>query len=140
MAFLNRQQLLAKEDLEIRKVDLGKGDFVYVKQMTARERDTLEQTLLTKVVGKDGGATYEQNLKDFRSKLAVNTVCDEKGNLLLKPGDFETLANSISAARMERIINVAQELNKITHEDKDALVKNSGNDPAGASPSDSAKN
>ena len=36
MTLLDRNALLAKEKLDVVKVDLGKGDFVFVRQMTGR--------------------------------------------------------------------------------------------------------
>jgi hypothetical protein len=132
MGLLNRKKLLEKQKLEIVKVDLGKDVdsneeiFVYVKQMTGRERDTFERTL-TKEKRDDKGKIkdYDQALEDFRAKLAVSTVCDEEGNLLLRPQDYPELSQNMSAARLEKIINKAQELNKISEDDKTALVKNS---------------
>lgn len=123
MAILKREDLLKKEELKTVKVDLGKGDFVYVRQMTGRERDRFEQSLL-KQVNKKGQIVYEQSLEDFRAKLAVNTICDSEGNNLLNPEDYGTLSQHMSAARLERIVEVAQELNKITDKDKENLVKN----------------
>lgn len=120
MALLNRDALLRKEELEIEKVDLGKGDFVYVRQMTGRERDQYERSLMRET--KDGG--FEKHLDDFRAKLAVCTMCDEKGNLLLKFEDVAALSQMMSAARLDKIINKAQELNKMTEEDKEEILKN----------------
>ena len=37
MALLDRKKLLTKEDFKVEKVDLGDGDFVYVRQMSGRE-------------------------------------------------------------------------------------------------------
>lgn len=125
---LNRDALLKKEELKKEKVDLGGGKFVYVRQMTGRERDRFEQSLLKEVKGPKGKVSYEKSLEDFRAKLAVNTVCDEKGNNLLEPDDTETLSTHMSAAKLEKIVDAAQELNKITEEDKEAIVKNSGGD------------
>jgi hypothetical protein len=123
MAVLNRDSLLKKEDLEIVKVDLGKGDFVYVRQMTGRERDRFEQSLIKENKNAEGG--YEKSLDDFRAKLAVCTLCDAEGKALLQPGDVGTLSQNMSAARLEKIINTAQKINKISEEDKENLVKNS---------------
>ena len=46
----------------------------------------------------------------------------------------------MSAKRLEKIINVAQKLNAITEEDKEALVKNSEAVLDGNSNSDSVEN
>jgi hypothetical protein len=126
---LDRAALLTKEKLEVVKVDLGNDEFVYVRQMTGHERDAFEQSLLKK--NRDSKGTvigYEQATEDFRAKLAVLTICDENGTLLLTPGDFKVLSMSMSAKRLETIINKAQELNKISEEDKENLVKNSEGD------------
>lgn len=124
MGLLTREQLLKKEELKKKKVDFGNGDYVYVRQMTGRERDRFENSLLKEKKNRHGEITYEQATEDFRAKLAVNTLCDENGNSLLKPGDYELLSKNMSAAKLDRIAEVAQELNRITDKDKDNLVKN----------------
>lgn len=140
MGLLNRGSLLKREDLKIEKVDLGNEEFIFVRQMTGRERDQFEKSLFKEVVDKKGRPDYERNLSDFRAKLAVNTVCDEKGNMLLNPDDYEQLSKSMSAYRLEKIVNAAQKLNNITDDDKEGLVKNSGGDQPAASNSGLQKN
>jgi hypothetical protein len=145
MGLLNRKKLLEKQKLDIVKVDLGTDEgeeiYVYVKQMTGRERDTFERTLTKEKRDSKGKIKdYEQALEDFRAKLAVSTVCDEEGNLILRPQDYPELSQNMSAARLEIIINKAQELNKISEEDKDALTKNSEADLDANSNSGSAEN
>lgn len=125
---LNREALLKKEQLKVQQVDLPDGDFVFVRMMTGRERDLFERSLLKEVLDKKGNTTYKQSLEDFRAKMVVNVVCDELGNNLLKPGDYNLLSQNMSAAKLELIVNAAQELNKITEADKEALVKNSDAD------------
>ena len=123
---LNRTKLLEREDLQIEKVEFENGDFVFVRQMTGHERDTFEQSLLKKKRDNKGTIIgYEQATEDFRAKLAVVTMCNEKGDLLLQAADYMLLSNSMSAKRLEKIINVAQGLNAISEEDKENLVKNS---------------
>jgi hypothetical protein len=136
---LKRNQLLTKEELKIEKVDLGKDEFVYVRQMTGRERDRFEQSLMKEVKQADGEVNYERSLEDFRAKLAVNTICDEKGNNLLEPDDYPTLSKHMSAARLELIVNKSQDLNRISQKDKENLVKNSDGAPSAASTSNSVK-
>lgn len=137
MGFLDKAALLKKEELEVVKVDLGKGDFVYVRQMTGRERDKFEQSLIKENKNAEGG--FEKALDDFRAKLAVCTVCDEGGKLVLTPADAPLLSQMMSAARLEKIVNKAQEMNKITEEDKENLTKNLKDGPAVSSPSDSVE-
>ena len=141
MKTLNRAALLTKEKLEVVLVDLGKDECVYVRQMTAYERDKFEQSLRKEVSNPRTGETkIELLLENFRAKLAVYTVCDEKGTPIFEVEDFETLSKSMSASRMEKIINVAQEINAITEKDKEGLLKNSEADQVGNSTSASAKN
>ena len=128
MAFMDRKKLLVKEKLEVIKVELGNGDFVFVRQMTGRERDRFEQSLMREIRTKRGEVDYVRALEDFRAKLAVHTLCDEEGENLLKPEDMVKLSTSMSAKRLELIVNTAQELNRISDEDKEALVKNSVGD------------
>jgi hypothetical protein len=137
---LDRSQLLAKEELKIEKVDLGKDEFVYVRAMTGRERDYFERSLIKEVKNNKGEVvSYDKSLEDFRAKLAVNTLCDEGGALILHHNDYGTLSQNMSAARLEKIVNVAQGLNAISEEDKEALVKNSEADLVGNSNSDSVE-
>jgi len=140
-SLLNREALLTKEKLEIAKVEFENGDYVFVRQMTGHERDAFEQSLLKKVRDAKGTViSYEQATEDFRAKLAVLTICDEEGNIVLEPKDYHALSRSMSAKTLETIINKAQELNKITEEDKEGLVKNSVADQDGNSSSDLPEN
>ncbi len=126
MALLNKKQLLSRDDLEIKKVYLNDEDYVCVRQMTAKERDTFEQSMLKPIKDQQGNIIdYEREMENFRAKLAVSTICDDNGKLLLNFNDYLSLSQSMSAKKMERIINTAQELNKITEDDKEAMVKNS---------------
>lgn len=136
MALLNREKLLTKEELKREKVDLGGGEYVYVRQMTGRERDAFEQSILKVEDRADGGIEYKRAFEDFRAKLAVCTICDDKGELLLKSRDAAQLSMSMSAAKLELIVNAAQELNRITQQDKEALIKNSAGDQSVGSTSD----
>ena len=140
---LNRESLLKKEVLEVVEVDLGDGTHVFVREMTGRERDTFEQSLYfidESQLDKKGNPKMEKRLGDFRAKLAVCTICDAEGELILKSGDFEQLSMNMSASKLERIVDVAQPLSKISEKDKEELVKNSDAGQAGNSSSDSAEN
>jgi hypothetical protein len=138
---LNRKKLLEKEKLQIEKVELENDDFVFVRQMTGRERDTFEQSLLKKNKDSKGQViSFEQSLDDFRAKLAVVTLCDEEGKSLLLPTDYSMLSINMSAKTLETIVNAAQKLNKISEQDKEELVKNSDAGQEDNSSSGSAEN
>lgn len=126
MALLDREALLKKQELKITKVDLGE-DFVYVRQMTGRDRDAFERSLWVKRFDKNGRPDgFEQDLLDFRAKLAVRTLCDEEGTLLLKAEDIPILSQNMTAKNLDLIVSEAQKLNGISEADKENLVKNSG--------------
>jgi len=138
---MGKEALLAKDKLEIVKVEFEDGNYVFVRQMTGHERDTFEQSLIRKIRDKKGAVTsYEQATEDFRAKLAVLTICDEAGDPVLEAKDYPVLSRNMSAKRLETIINKAQELNKISEEDKEELVKNSEVGQADDSNSDSVSN
>jgi hypothetical protein len=139
MKGLSREDLLKKQDLLTEKVVLSKTECVYVRQMTGRERDRFEQSLMKEVKGTDGQIEFTRSLDDFRAKLAVYTLCDEQGKNLMQPGDVGLLSQNISAARLELIVNMAQKLNKISDDDKENLVKNSEAAQSGDSISDCAE-
>lgn len=135
MALLDRKKLLQKQELRIEKVNLTQDDFVFVREMTARERDRFEQSLMTE----DNKGDYVRSLDDFRAKLAVHTVCDENGNSILTPNDYPLLSKNMRAKDLEKIINKAQEMNRISESDKEELVKNSSDGQSEDSTLDSAE-
>lgn len=140
MKLLNRTDLLQKEKLEVVLVDLGNDEGIYVRQMTGNERDKFEQSLRRTVKDKKGNTAFELALDNFRSKLVVCCACDEAGTLLFKPEDYALLSQSITASKLEKIVNVAQKLNAISEEDKEELVKNLGAGETGNSTLDSVEN
>ena len=63
---LNRSGLLKKEKLDVVKVDLGNDEYVFVRQMTGRERDQFEASLRKEIKDSKGKITdYEIALSDF---------------------------------------------------------------------------
>jgi len=121
---LNREQLLAKEKIEVKEVDLGNENVIYVKQMTGKERDDFEQSVLRTKKDAKGKTEYEAVVEDFRTKLIVKTACDEKGNLIFNVDDARTLSQNMSAKTIDKIVEASQELNGISEKDKEDLIKN----------------
>ena len=135
--FLTKEMLLdVQDELAIEKVDLktSKGvlrGHVYVREMTAKEKDTWEGSLrkeMPAIGGQKGGQQTEikMNLADYRTKLAICTLCDANGERIfdMLPKTIAALGKQLSATNMEAIADTANRLNKITEEDQDALVKN----------------
>jgi hypothetical protein len=127
MAFLNREELLKKEQFKVERIDFPNGDFVFVRQMSSKMKDALENSVLKKVV-KNGKTDFEQDLTGFSAKLAALSLCDEEGNLLLSLKDADLLADNKPAEMIDRISTKAGILNGISVEAKAEAVKNSEND------------
>ncbi len=141
MGLLSREDLLREGQLEVVKVELGNDEFVYVRAMSGHDRDVFEQSLLKEKLDEKGNLKgYDRSMEDFRAKLAVLTICDEKGELLLAAKDYPMLSKRISITKLEKIITAAQNLNKISEQDKEDLVKNSNAGLEDSSSSGSAEN
>jgi hypothetical protein len=116
---LDRDSILKQSDLvkQIVKVPEWGGE-VWVRGMTAKERDDFEASIITR-----RGSTQVVNMKNVRAKLAAYSICDEDGNLLFSEKDIDELAQK-SATALQRIFEVAQVLSGITEEATEELVKN----------------
>lgn len=107
---LTRDLILAADDRPLEKVYVPdwRGS-VYVRTMSARERDRLELA----VTGK--------SLDNIRARFAVATVCDSQGNLLFRSEDAEALGEK-SARALDTLAPVIQRLNGITNQDVEELL------------------
>jgi hypothetical protein len=104
---------------------------VYVRELTATERDTFE-------IGQAAAAKAAERIpaymrdpdsppsRNFRAALVVLAVCDEAGAPLLKPSDLAQLGKK-SAAIVDRLFDVAARLSGIT---KDETEKTEGKSSA----------
>lgn len=125
MGNLNRAALLSKKAFKIEKVELGDQDFVFIKEMSGHERDAFEALQLKEVKNKKGAVIdYKPTLEDFRSKLAVCVLCDEKGEMLLDVKDWRQLGGAMTATNLSKIADAAAKLNALTSEDVEQMVKN----------------
>ena len=119
MQFLTKGDILSVEDMPKEIVDVPEwGGAVYVRSMSASERDTFEQSVS---LGSNGSVT--RNLNNIRARLAVLCLCDESGNRMFEDAEAETLGRK-SAAALDRIFEVARRLNALTDSDVEELRKN----------------
>lgn len=123
MKTLDRKGLLQKEKCKIEPVQLNEDTVVYVREMSGRERDAFENSIVTQVKVGDK-MEQKQTLENFRAKLAVACLCDETGVPLLTSADVLTLSANMKATTLDKIVEVASLLNKVTEKDKEELVKN----------------
>jgi len=95
------------------------GGRVFVREMTAAERDAYDATLFDA----DGKPVRE----NWRARMVAMTACDEQGQLLFSPQHAELLGRK-SAAVIARIYREAARLNRLTEE---AAAEGKGDSPGG---------
>ena len=128
MKILTKEQILQAQDIKKEKVEVPEwGGAVYVKTMTAAEKDKFEKS----VMGKPGS---EPDIEGVRAKMLAQTIVDEQGKLLFTLEEVDLL--SAKAARAcDRIFAVAQRLSGFTAEDVEDLAKKSKPGRGDGSPS-----
>jgi len=123
---LSREQILKANDLKTETVAVPEwGGEVLVRMMTGTARDKFEEQMFGG--GRKKGKP-EMSFDNIRARLVAAVVVDEAGNLLFEPADIVELGKK-SAAALDRIFSVAQQLNGFTKKDIDELAKNSETDP-----------
>jgi hypothetical protein len=130
-AILNPDQIDQADDLQVRIVEVPewKGS-IGVKVMAGTDRDKYEASLM-----KQQGKKFNADLNNARSKLLVMCLCDEKGARLYKDTETGRLGKKSSVV-LDRLYEVAQEINGITEENIKDIEGNSGSDQSGYSGSD----
>lgn len=121
MTMLSANDILQVDDLVKERVNLpewGKDCYVFVRTMTATERDAFE---IAELAARGGAA--KGNPVGLRGRLAACTICDDKGALLFEPGHGAVLGQK-SGAALDRIFTVATRLNKIRAKDVEELAGN----------------
>lgn len=115
---LGKDQILAAEDLPYRDVEIPEwGGTVRVRTMTGGERDAFEASLYEKV-----GEELKYRREHFRAKLLSKVIVDDKGARLFSDKDIEQLSGK-SARALNRLFDVAQEINGISREEQDDIKK-----------------
>jgi hypothetical protein len=127
---LGRGAILAAQDLKRETVSVPEwGGDVIITTMTGAQRDSWEQSLVSKDRGKP-------DISNVRAKLVVCCAVDEAGALLFSPEDAEALGAK-SGAALERCAQAAQRLNMLTDDALEAARGNSSAAPSGDSTSSS---
>lgn len=124
MALLNKEQILSAKDQETIVLDIpewndqvaeGEVAQVMIARMSGDAKDRWESSC----VGKNGGP----NFANLRAKLVAAVLVDEKGNLMFDEKDVIKLGKK-SAKALDRIIEAAEKLNKVSNKDYEELAKN----------------
>jgi hypothetical protein len=121
---LTRDDILRARDITIEKVDVPEwGGFVYVKGMTAGQRDQLEAAMLDKKA-----QPQPARLAEFRTRMFILCACHETGAPIFTAADIRAVQGK-SVAGINRVLDVARRLSGMTDEDVEELVGNSESDP-----------
>lgn len=109
---LTAEAILKADDITRERVDVPEwGGSVYVRGLTARQKDRIELGHMNK------------EIKDYRATVAAYSICDDKGNALFSVHDIAKLADK-SGAALERVFETAMRLSRITETDVAAIEGN----------------
>lgn len=113
----NKDDILDADDEKIVEVDIPEWDgTVYLKGLTAAQRDKFEMSCQRKTGGVD--------LTNVRAKLSALCIVDRNGNLLFpSPQDVIALGKK-SGKALDRIYTEVQKINRLTDEEIEELAKN----------------
>jgi len=118
MEFLTRDQILNADDLPYRDEAVPEwGGTVRISTITAADRDTFESMIFDTV---DGKPVFKRD--NFRAKLLAMCLVDANGKRLFSEGDIEILGRK-SAKAVQRLFDIAQELNGTSEAAKEAIEK-----------------
>jgi hypothetical protein len=115
-----RSLILNQQDLPTKAVVIpewkdaqGKPMTVYVRSLTADERDAFEHEQLAKAKG----------ARRIRASLVSKAVVDDQGKRVFTDADMETLGTK-NANALDRLFAAVFELNALSAKDVDDLEKN----------------
>lgn len=116
MGCLTKDEVLKKQDArKWERVDVPEwGGSVYVRVMTANERDYLSDR-------------FKKSMQGYRATIAAMCLCDENGIDLFSdatPEEIKALGEK-SGQAIDRIVAVAQRLSGLTEESVKEAEKNS---------------
>jgi hypothetical protein len=111
---LNREEILATNDLSREEVDVPGWGKLLIREMTAADRITFEEFI------KPEGVFDRAN---FYPMLAVRTIVDQDGNRLFEDAEYPALAGK-SLKALEAVAEAAMRLNGIGIQAAAEKIKN----------------
>lgn len=116
---LSKDEILGADDLKTQSVPCPEwGGDAIVRTMSGTDRDAFESECLTY-----RGKSVEINRANARGRLLVRCLVDEKGEPIFKLTDAERLGAKSSKV-LDRLFDVASQLNGLSKADVDELAKN----------------
>lgn len=88
---------------------------IYMRQFTVKQKDAWDQEL--------ENSPPDKRLINYRIKLAVNTICDEKGELLLDESDMLEISKGANPG-FDEIFENAMRINSISKDELEEQAKN----------------
>lgn len=136
MAILTKDQIFSADDIQTEVIPVPEwGGEVMVRGLSGHDRDEWEKSMMIPAPGKAGkNGRLVQDMTDFRARLVVLCVVDEKGQRLFHDGDVHQLAAK-SGAALDRVYGKAAELSGISAQDVEDLTKDFGTEAGGGSSS-----
>jgi len=126
--FLGAQEILQAQDIKYQEVAAW-GGTVRVRSLSGKERDDYERQCI-EFKGK-GKTDIKSNM---RARLVCLAACDNSGKRLFTD-DQMIMLGAKSAAELDKVFAVAQQLSGITDADVEELEKNSDATQGDDSPS-----
>jgi len=117
MSTKESRKILSKADFmqlktSVKRVDIPELGEVYIKSMTASEREGLERQM-----------QKELDNNGIRSVVFIYTVCDENGVLEFNDDDLE-MVKAFPSNIVSKVYKASSELNGLDDEAKEAAAKN----------------
>lgn len=131
--YLGKKEILSAADARYEDVDVPEwGGTVRVKAMSGRKKDAFEASVTT--VRRNGNKVLQlPNLENVRAKLLARCLVDEDGALIFGEDDIAELGSKSSAA-LDRVVDVAKRLNRMTNGDIQELSEKLKNGQPAALP------
>lgn len=130
---LSKNDILNANDIHIEELSVPEwGGVVYVKTLTADERDMLEAAIVEMSAN---GKPKSLKLEHMRAHLAMLGICDAEGNRLFSSADVKALGKK-SAAALDRVVAMIQKMSALTATDIERLMDDLKNGQRAALPTD----
>jgi hypothetical protein len=129
---LSKDELLAIIP-HIEAVEIAGHGKVFVKGLTAKERDDYESSLIEP--GPDGRMRAKESQTNIRAALVVRCVCDEAGERMFADEDIEKLGQ-VDGAVVEKLWDISRRLSGMKVESVDVVAEGFGSAQGADSSSD----
>lgn len=122
---LTRDAILQAKDMDRRYVYVPEWDGgVWIRTLRADEFDEFQGSILDQRSNGKRRSTGKVDTRNLRAKLVVRCACDAEGHQIFDETDIPALGAKNTAA-LNRLWDVASELNGVTDADTEELAGNS---------------